>query len=220
MDPLLLPLCEASALCYQGGTPWYVGAAGTCQVFRSVVNGLNCFAFQGTTNIKEWMIDLLAAQIPVFAHPEYGLIHAGFWIDTQGAVAAIAQELASLGWPSYYLTGHSKGADQAQLAHAQMKSAGHPPAASRVFEPACFASPAMTAFLADQDMGWTQTWNAAGSDLVTLVPEGPTWAHQGVCTRLQVPDSLGLRAKHVIPSQLVALGAAADVIAAAQAASP
>jgi hypothetical protein len=63
------------------------------------------------------------------------------------------------------------------------------------------------AFLAGEDLVWTQTFNAAGDDIVTLVPKGPTWWRPKSLVRLPVPDADDWATKHKIPAVLAAIAA-------------
>jgi predicted lipase len=205
-DELTMVLAPLAAATYRDdGVPSFQNASGTCQVFHTTVNGMNCFTFEGTTDFEEWVIDLLAVEMPIFEHPSYGPVHLGFYLDIKDAVAFMLATLEPLGWPPFYLNGHSKGAAEAQLAHAELKSAGHPPLATRAYEPPRVGGPGLAAFLVGEDIQWTQTYNARGADLVTMVPVGPTWTHVGPPIRLAVPDTYGIAAKHEIPAVLAAL---------------
>jgi hypothetical protein len=213
-DPWLLPLADAAAACYaDGGVPWFQNPAKTCHVFKSIVAGHPCYAFEGTSSFREWMIDFLALEVPWFAHPEAGPVHLGFWLDIQDAVAAIAADLTGIGWPSYLVTGHSKGAGESVLACLQLSMLGHPPLATRSYEPPTVGTDLLTRCLARRkvDIGWTKTWNTTGVDIVTQVPDWPEWVHQGVETRLQVPDAYGIAEKHQMPAVLAAVQALAGV---------
>ena len=206
LDRITLPLAEAAAACYApGATPTWQSEFRLVHVFHSVVLDTNCFAFEGTTDLAEWAVDFFALQVPVFDHPILGAVHAGFLLDVEAVIGNIIAKMSSLGWPPFYVTGHSKGAGEAILCHALLKALGHPPLATRAFEPPRVGSEKLKAFLADDDLIWTQTWNADGADLVTLVPDGPTWCHDGTRLRLEVPDAYGIAEKHRIPAVLEAL---------------
>lgn len=209
MDALLKALAVPVSAAYVPGVrPWFVSESGTCQLYRDVVGGVNVFTFGPTQDWQEWMVDFFALEVPVHQHSQFGPVHLGFWLDIQSSVAKMSAALADLGWPPYYIADHSKGAGEGILAHAQMKAAGHAPLATRAYEPPCVGGPALTAYLTGEDIGWTKTMNATGADLVTQVPDGPTWQHQGVETILRVPDSYGLAQKHEWPAVLAALDAA------------
>lgn len=203
-DRYLLPLAQAASAAYTA-VPWF--ATKTCQVSRSVVLEYPTYAFRGTDTALEWLVDFMAPDVPFYQHPIVGPIHLGFYLDIRTAVAAIAADLAALGWPSFLLCGHSKGAGEAELAELDMKLLGHPPLAVRAYEPPCVGTAALAKFLADGDHGWTKTVNASGADIVTQVPDWPEWCHYGVETQLRVPDSDGIAAKHEIPAVLAALAA-------------
>lgn len=206
-DPYLLPLAQAAAATYvPGAVAWYQNDTQTCQVFRSVVADHPCFAFEGTQTFREWLVDFFALEVPFIQHPAAGPIHLGFYLDIRTAVDAIGAELASLGWPSFLIAGHSKGAGEAVLAHMELKARGHPPLATRAYEPPMVGTAALSSYLAIDDIGWTQTANGDGPDIVTLVPDWPDWEHQGMLTRLLVPDAYGIAEKHAVAAVLAALG--------------
>lgn len=206
LDRVTLPLAEAAAACYApGAVPTWQSSLRLVHVFHSVVLDTNCFAFEGTTDWQEWVVDFFAVQVPVFDHMLLGPVHAGFLLNVESILGDIIAKLSGLGWPPFYLAGHSKGAGEAILCHALLKAIGHPPLATRVFEPPRVGGTQLKSFLAGDDLIWTQTWNAEGSDLVTLVPDGLTWCHDGQVLRLQVPDTYGLAEKHRIPAVLEAL---------------
>lgn len=208
MDPLLLPLAQAAAACYAPGVVYsWETPRKLVHVLASQVNGVLTFAFAGTLSFNEWLIDFLVAQEPDFEHDQLGWVHAGFLQDAQAAVDAyIAPTLAAAGWPAFYLAAHSKGSGEAVLAHGILKAMGHPPAATRAFEAPRCGGATLTAYLADQNVVWTQTFNAEGDDIVTKVPFGPTWEHCGAPVRLRVPDDLDLAQKHRTPAVLAAIG--------------
>lgn len=207
LDPITLPLARAAAACYEpGAVPTWQSELRLVHVFHSVVNGVNCFAFEGTTDWQEWAVDFLAVQVPVFGHVLLGDVHAGFLLDVEAMLGNIVAKMSSLGWAPFYLTGHSKGAGEAILCHALMKTLGHPPLATRVFEPPRVGGAKLKALTAGDDLLWTQTWNDDGADLVTLVPDGLTWVHSGTRLRLQVPNTYGVAEKHRIPAVVEALG--------------
>jgi predicted lipase len=205
-DELTIALAAPAAATYvAGGVPSFRNTAGTCQVFHTIVNGVHCFAFEGTVDLEEWIIDCLAVEAPIFDHPSYGRVHLGFYLDIKDAVSFILMTLGAMSWPPFYLTGHSKGAAEAQLAHAELKDARHPPLATRAYEPPCVGGTALAAFLAGEDIKWTQTHNAKGADVVTLVPPGPLWTHVGPPIRLAVPDTYEVADKHGMTAVLAAL---------------
>ncbi len=210
LDPLTLALARAAAACYApGAVPTWQGDLRLVHVFHSVVDDVNCFAFEGTTDWQEWVVDFFALQVPVFDHPILGAVHAGYLLNVEAVIGNIIRQMSSLGWPPFYITGHSKGAGEGTLCTGLMKAIGHPPLATRVFEPPRVGGDRLKAFLAADDLIWTQTWNADGADIVTLVPDGPTWDHDGTRLRLEVPDSYGIAEKHKIPAVIAALEALA-----------
>jgi hypothetical protein len=212
IDPYLLPLAEASAAYITPDVPWFQNVNGTCQVYFSVVLDHPTFAFGGTRTFNEWIVDFMAPDVPFFQHRSFGPIHLGFWNDIQSSVAAIQAKLASIGNPSFLLAGHSKGAGEVLLAHAALKLAGFPPLATRSYEPPCVGTDELYAgILANDDIAWSQTFNATGSDIVTQVPWWPEWIQPPlphIRNRLAVPDDYGLAEKHEIPAVLAAIKAA------------
>jgi len=208
-DPYLLPLCRAIVASYSD-VPWFQNPSRTCQVYKSVVLDHPCYTFGPTRTWQEWFVDFLAPDIPNFDHPVLGPVHLGFWNDIATSIDAICADLSALGWPSYLLAGHSKGAGEAIEGHARMQLIEHPPLATRAYEPPCVGTGKLSAFLAAQDIGWTKTVNATGVDLVTQVPHWAEWCHQGVETQLRVPDSDGIAQKHEWPAVLAAVEALAS----------
>ncbi len=209
-DPLMLALARAAAACYADDVVYaWENATKTAHLVHTAVNRIETFAFTGTLpKLDEWMVDFLALPVPVAGHPQMGDLHAGFLIDAQGAVSEfIAPTLAALGWPPFYLTGHSKGGGEAPAATGELKALGHPPLAVRLYEPPMCGGADLAAYLADQDIVWTQTWNAAGADRITEAPIGPTWRHNGLMVPLRVPDGDSLATKHRMPAVLAALAA-------------
>jgi hypothetical protein len=207
-DPLLLPLAEASYYCYSDAPATFQNELRTCHVYQSVIgDSINCFAFEGTTDIQEWIVDFMAALIPVHNHPRIGLVHAGFLLDIEPVIDDIVNKLDELGKPPFYLTGHSKGAGEAILAHAILKDRGYPPLATRVFAPPMIGTAMVANFLAGEDIVWVQTWNSHGDDIVTMVPGGPFWSQCGRRLRLQVSDAYDIATKHKMPAILMALRA-------------
>jgi len=204
-DSLTIALAPAAAAAYGPGPPWFVNAAGTSVVYRSTVLGRPCYAYQGTRTWRQWIVDFMATDVAWHPHPVFGPVHEGFWLEIQASLAAIAADLSAKGWPEYFVTGHSMGGGETRLTHAAMKQIGHPPLASRSYEPPCVGTAGLTAWLADQDHGWTQTYNATGSDLVTQFVDWPEWEHQGALTRLQVPDAYGMARKHGMTAVLAAM---------------
>jgi hypothetical protein len=205
----LLPLAQAAAACYANDAVFaWQNELKLAHVLHTTVNGVNTFAMAGTMDVQEWLVDLLAMPVPVAAHPQLGDVHAGFLIDVEGAVRdCIVPTMEKLGWPPFYLTGHSKGAGEAILAHGLLKALGHAPLATRAFEPPSVGGGDLVAFLAGEDLVWTQTFNASGDDIVTLVPKGPTWWRPPSLVRLPVPDTDDWVTKHKIPAVLAAIGA-------------
>ncbi|HTB47032.1 MAG TPA: hypothetical protein VK741_25670 [Acetobacteraceae bacterium] len=205
---LAAPVSAAYAAYAARALPWFVSPSGTCQVYRALLGDVNVFSFGPTEDFREWLVDFLALDVPVKLHPSFGRVHLGFWDDMQDALAAITAALSGLGWPPYYFASHSKGNEHI-LAGAVLTDSGHPPLAMACFEPPCVAGPDLTAFFQARQVPvlWTKTINATGADIVTQVPDGPAWQHQGVEIMLTVPDSDGIAQKHEWPAVLAALAA-------------
>ena len=211
---MILPIrlfAEAAAATYvPTAVPLFEGDGKTARIFESEVDGVRCYSFEGTYDALGWIVDFLTVEVPCFQHPKFGPVHLGILNDIDAVCPRLATHLGSLGWPPYLLAGHSKGAMDAILAHAWMKDAGHPSLATRAFEPAKIGGATLAGYLAGEDILWTQTRNAHGADIVTLVPDGPTWLHlpqpQGPI-EIAVPDALGLADKHRIAAVLAALPA-------------
>jgi hypothetical protein len=182
-----------------GAAPWFVSESGTCQVYRNLVGDVNCFTFGPTETWQEWVVDFLAVQIPVHNHPQFGPVHLGFWNDIQSSLPVIRNALGSLGWPPYYFASHSKGNEHI-LAGAQFTSEGHPPLAMACYEPPCVGGPALTAFLTLVPVAWSKMMNATGADIVTQLPDGSMWEHQGTEVVRRVFDSYGIAKKHEWPA--------------------
>ncbi len=206
-DPWLLPLCQAAAATYGADLPWFTNQPNTCQVYRSTIDGRRVYAFQGTRTWREWVVDFLALDVPFAHHHEAGPVHFGFWLDTVDAINAIAADLVAAGKPEFLLTGHSKGAAEAVLAHVELRSRGLKPLATRCFEPPMVGTTRLSACLLGDDIAWTQSFNVHGKDVVTLVPDWPEWDHPGPVTQLPVPDTYGLAEKHGVAAVLAAVGA-------------
>lgn len=202
---LIRALAEAEAATYSGAAPTWTDAARTWQVFHSVVLGINCFAWEGTMDDAEWLEDFNPLEVGT---PELGPIHAPTLANVRAALPFITATLDSLGKPPCYVVGHSKGAREAPVCHAELKLAGYTVLAGAYLEPPRPGGPELGAYLADQVTFATQTYNSHGSDIVTLVPDGPEWINATSLTRLQVPDSFDIRAKHVMAGVLTGLTAA------------
>ncbi len=189
-----------------GVVPQWTNHMKTVHVFLSMVDGVHTVAFEGTTDLQEWLVDFLAAPSPFYT-AEYGPVHFGI-SETMFSVAdRIAAYFAGLGWPSYYVTGHSKGAGEAILFCAEMKRRGHPPLATRAYEPPQVGGVRLRDYLSDQDVKWTATVNVHGRDIVTQVPFGDPWTHVNDPIPLTVPDTYDIPTKHRIPAVIAALSA-------------
>lgn len=204
-DPLLFPLATAAAGTYEDTPPQWSDDVDLVHVYLSEVNGTHCIAFEGTTDFQEWLVDFLALEIPVFCHPQLGPVHLGFMRDVMSVAHKIEAYLQSLGWPPYYVTGHSKGAGEALLFHGYMKTIGHPPLATRAYEAPRVGSSIMRDYLAGEDIAQTATHNYHGTDIVTRVPFGFTWCDMREPIELIVPDPDDIPTKHKIPAVIAGI---------------
>ena len=209
--PSLLTFAQAANATYAAdAVPMWQDDLKTVHVFMSEINGTRCIAWEGTHDFWEWIIDFMALEVPIADYGVLGPVHLGFIRDVLAVADAIYLYFHGLNFPPYYNIGHSKGASEAILAHAVMKMRGHPPLATRAFEPAKPGSAVLRAYLAGEDIIWTQTVNARGTDLVTQAPFGPTWCHaEAQPVALTVPDSLDIADKHRLPAIIGALAAGA-----------
>lgn len=207
-DQWVMPLANAANDCYvTGAIPWYENPGKTCHVFKSYIEGMPCYAFEGTQSLREWLIDFTALEVPFVQHPQAGPVHLGFWLNIASAVDAIAADLAAASWPSFFVTGHSKGAGEAVLTCLELTVRGHAPITTIAFEPPCVGTNLLTAYMESNKVviGWTKTRNSTGADIITQVPDWPEWGHQGTEMMLVVPDNYGLMEKHIMPHVLDAL---------------
>ena len=186
----------------------------TVHVYTSKINDMTCFAFEGTTTFWEWLIDFMAFKIP-FRHVACGPVHLGLMRDVMSVKRQIVAFLDAEGNPPYLVTGHSKGAGEAILFHAEMKSMGYPPLYTWAFEPPRVGTHLLRDYLADEPIGWTATHNYHGTDIVTRVPSDDPliplpdvflpWREIDNGTELIVPDDLDIPTKHRILAVLAAL---------------
>ncbi len=177
----------------------------TVHVFLSMLDGVHVVAWEGTTDLQEWMVDFLSAPVPF--HSEYGPTHFGITGTMFSVVDQIDEYFKSLDYPSYLNTGHSKGAGEAIVFHAEMKRRGHPPWATRAYEPPQVGGKELRDYLSDQDVKWTATVNAHGRDIVTQVPFGDPWMHVNDPILLTVSDDYDVPTKHRIACIVAALSA-------------
>lgn len=212
MTPLDLALARACAATYDSSVhPEWQDKERLVHVYLSEVDGKPCIAWEGTHNIKEWIIDFIAVEIPIFEHTSAGLLHAGFARDVLTVLGQITAYLEGLGWPPYYNAGHSKGGGECTIFHAFMKEIGHPPLATRAYEPPRVGSDVLRRYVAEDDYASTATRNTHGRDFVTMVPFGPSWIDTRDHVALIVPDDLDLADKHRIPAVLAAIESAIGV---------
>jgi len=207
VSPLLHDLAKAAAGTYTGDTPQWSNYSRTVHVFLSMVNGVHTIAFEGTSDFREWVIDFMAFEVPRVNHPVYGMVHEGFLHTVTGVIGQIDDYLKGLGYPPWYLTGHSKGAGEALIMAAEMKSRGHPPNALVVFEPPQVGGAALRDYLSSLNPTWTATVNSHGRDIVTQVPFGPSWCHANDPLLLRVRDGYSPLVKHRMAAVQEALDA-------------
>ncbi len=176
----------------------------TVHVFLSMLDGIHTVAWEGTTDLQEWMVDFLALPNPFYTI-EYGPTHFGITETMFSVVDAIDAYFKSLGYPPYLNTGHSKGGGESIVFHAEMKRRGHPPLLTRAYEPPQVGGKELRDYLGDQDIKWTATVNVHGRDIVTQVPFGDPWMHVNDPILLTVPDTYDVPTKHRIACIVAAL---------------
>jgi Lipase (class 3) len=178
--------------------------------FLTDVDGVPTISCEGTNTFWEWIIDFMALKV-AFNHDVYGPVHLGLYHDVMSVIDGVCNYLASKGWPEYYMDGHSKGGGEVLLGHAEMKRRGHPPTATRAFEPPRVGTSALVNYLKDEPIVWTATHNHHGTDLVTLVPSELPLAvlqpYEELDGRMElaVPDAYDIETKHRIPAVIAAL---------------
>lgn len=207
----LLPYAQVVSDCYDpSSVPTWQDADKLTHVYQVVMNGADHFNFQGTLDPAEWINrDFDAIGLESFEHPLFGLVHDGFARGAMAMVPHIVSELQRSGRKMFTIGGHSKGAGEAQIAAAELKRLGYPPAAVYLFEPPRAGTATLKSYLSDIPVFATQTFNAEGADLVTEVPGWP-WENVTPLSRLQVPDSDDIATKHKIPAVISALQAASQ----------
>jgi hypothetical protein len=207
MTAPLLALCAAAAGSYENFPPQFTNAAKDIHIFLSEVEGTRCFANEGTQDGLEWLVDFDAIPVPVDGMPQFGDVHQGLRDTVLSVFPAMCSYLALLGWPPFYLVGHSKGAGEVLIEGAMFKAIGHPPLMVAAFEPPMVGGPKLRAWYADIPCVVTQTRNASGPDKVTTVPPAEIWGwlHPAEPTVLIVPDSYDVMTKHRIPAVLAAV---------------
>lgn len=208
-DPLLMPMANAMVFAYDDNNkPTWENPSKTCHVYHQVVNGINTFAFEGTTDFAEWMQDFNPLT-EATAYPQIGPVHQDSLENVLAVLPFITAKLDELGKPPCYVLGHSKGAREGPILHALLKALGYTVLAGYYFEPPKAGGDMLVAWLVDQVIITTQTYNASGSDIVTLVPDGLGWSNVRPFLRLQVPDNFGIRDKHVISGVIAGIKALA-----------
>lgn len=208
MSPLLA-YAQACAGSYDpNAVPLIQDELKVVHVFVSEVAGVHVLTFEGTHDLEEWIVDVMCAEVPFADYGDLGPVHLGMMRDVLAVKPALTAYLASLGWPTYVLAGHSKGAGEALLCAAVMKSAGKPANATYAFEAPRIGTTKLAAYLKDQNVSQTCTQNAHGKDIVTQVPWGPDYVNIVSPTILTVSDALSIGDKHRIPAVITALSAA------------
>lgn len=152
-------LVAASAATYGGGEATFSGLNGTAKAFRTVVDGVAVYAFQGTHDRLGWILDAAALPIPSqlvgfeadhilcalefmglkveahdsAEHPDIGFVHGGI----QAVLMSVWPKMwsAMQGDEKIAVTGHSLGAGCAILATAMMVALGRPPIMAAYFAP-------------------------------------------------------------------------------------
>lgn len=206
-DELLLAMAEAVLAAYaDAGTMFFENYNQSCHVHHVVVNEINTFIFDGTTDLLEWDQDLNDSDMTDSNIPEAGEVHSWSMLNIRNAAPVVSAKMADLGWPPCYLAGHSKGAREATLMHAWLKTLGHAPLQTFLFEPPRAGGNRLAAYLADDVIVATQTFNADGPDVVTLLPSGSGWADvRSHMIRLMVPDSMSVADKHRMAAVVIAI---------------
>lgn len=202
----LLAYAEIVNACYDANSvPTWQDPDKLTHVYQVIVNGADHFNFQGTLDAAEWANrDFDAIGLQSFEHSLFGLVHDGFARGAMAMVPLIIAELERIGRKTFTIGGHSKGAGEVQIAAAELKRLGFPPTAVYLFEPPRAGTATLKAYLADIPIFATQTFNAAGADLVTEVPSWP-WVDAVEPLRLRVPNADDIATKHKIPAVISAL---------------
>ena len=203
----LLPFARIMSDIYADDSkPTWTSLTKTVHVFvRQHPDGTTVIAHEGTTDWQEWLVDLLAAEIPFSQDPELGPVHAGMAAEVETVADEIASYVSNL--PKYYLLGHSKGAGEALIQAGAQKKRGHPPSKVIAFEAPRIGTAQMRAYLADIDITQTITQNVHGKDVITQIPVGPTYVDMREPIILAVSDSLDIAAKHRIAGVIAGLAA-------------
>jgi hypothetical protein len=209
IDPLLIPLGQASFACYDNTPPTWSADSHVYLTFAKglpgIPDGTPIFAYEGTASGMDWLVNFTAIPYDIHDHPEVGPVHLGWRNSVLSTLPHLVDWLAAHGWPQFVLTGHSKGAAEAALAATEFLLMGRPPLAVRLYEPPKVGTIVLTDKLRLLNLRWTQTSNKWGVDRITLVPEFDPWTHLDNRVDLIVPDSLDLAAKHRMPAVLDAM---------------
>lgn len=210
MPSPLLPYALACAGTYEASAiPQWQDELKTVHVYLSMIDGVHCIAWEGTTDWEEWFIDVMAAEVPMFGHLRLGPIALNWARDVLTVIDQIDAYLKSLNYPPYDNTGHSKGAAECLLFHGFMKDRGHAPRHTFAFEAPRVGTSILRDFMAADLIDQTVTVNTHGKDIVTQVPWGPTYVDMRDPLMLFVPPTYDIATKHKIPAVIQALQAMA-----------
>jgi hypothetical protein len=162
---LCLATYTESALKWHGSAPvWQLAPEPVVWGHRQI-DGVNWVVFRGTSNFREWLLDLRAIANP-FDHGILGPVHPGFYAGMEAVWRVVHETIPQ----PRILAGHSLGAARATILTGLAVASGEPPLARYGFgEP-------RAGFRALKDLiGGVPTWsfrNKVGEkvDPVTAVP--------------------------------------------------
>jgi len=200
MYETLIKFANAANACYDDKvSPIFQNSTDTCHVYYSVIDDVPTFAFEGTSDVAEWLVDLDAFDVDTHDFATLGPVHRGFYIDTQEALAFLKQYFFDNNITKFNLTGHSKGASEALLMYAMLKLTGFVAAQTIVFEPARVGGNTFANYIKYDNVLFTRTQTTRKTDLVTIMPWGPNWVDAGRCINLDVSDSFDMIGMHKMP---------------------
>jgi hypothetical protein len=206
IDSVTTLLSVPALACYgSGAVATWENPNKTCHVYLSTIDYSPVFMFKGTEDAQEWQQDFNPFIEPDADDPDIGSVHAPSLLNVKAVMPAIIAHMTALNWVPFYLCGHSKGAREAPIAHALLKHIGHPPLATRLYEPPRPGGIKLADYLATENIIGTQTYNESGVDIVTVVPAGFGWEPACHIIRLQVPNTYGIKAKHVMTGVIAGL---------------
>jgi hypothetical protein len=204
----ILALAQFQNACYvDAAVPTWENPEKTCHVFFGLVENHPTICFEGTIDLKEWVLDDFNPLESADDLAPVGFVHQPSLHNVRGVWVAVVQKMTSLNWPSFYVVGHSKGAREAALFAVACIAIGHPPMDLVLFEPPRIGGRQLRDYLARAETGLfaTQTWNSHGIDILTLIPWGFGWEDAIPLTSLQVPDTYGLVIKHKMQGVIAGL---------------